>query len=70
MPVAKGTVPGMVLVHGPGALDRDEAIAMRTASFAISRKVWLSRGIAVLRYDKRTRIYGDKMGDMDFTLQR
>jgi dipeptidyl aminopeptidase/acylaminoacyl peptidase len=29
-----------------------------------------SRGIAVLRYDKRTKIYGAQMSDMAFTLQQ
>jgi dienelactone hydrolase len=68
VPVAKGKVPGIVLVHGPGALDRDEAIYANRIFRDLAEGL-ASRGIAVVRYDKRTRIYGDRMGDMDFTIQ-
>ena len=68
VPVAKGKVPAVVLVHGPGALDRDETI-YSNRMFRDLAEGLASRGIAVLRYDKRTKIYGDRMGDMDFTIQ-
>jgi len=53
MPVGDGPFPAVVLVHGSGPADRD-------ASFGPNRPfrdiAWglASRGIAVLRYDKRT----------------
>jgi dienelactone hydrolase len=68
VPVVKGKVPAVVLVHGPGALDRDETIYSNRIFRDLAEGL-ASRGIAVLRYDKRTKIYGDKMGDMDFTIQ-
>jgi dienelactone hydrolase len=67
-PAGKGKVPAVVLVHGPGALDRDETIYSNRIFRDLAEGL-ASRGIAVLRYDKRTKIYGDKMGDMDFTIQ-
>jgi dienelactone hydrolase len=68
IPVGKGKFPGVVLVHGPGALDRDETI-YSNRMFRDLAEGLASRGIAVLRYDKRTKIYGEKMSDMDFTIQ-
>jgi dienelactone hydrolase len=68
VPVGKVKVPAVVLVHGPGALDRDETIYSNRIFRDLAEGL-ASRGIAVLRYDKRTKIYGDKMGDMDFTIQ-
>ncbi|RXK48610.1 alpha/beta hydrolase [Halorientalis pallida] len=53
MPEAEESVPGVVLVHGSGPHDRDETIGpnepFRDLSWGLA-----SRGIAVLRYDKRT----------------
>jgi uncharacterized protein len=68
VPVGKVKVPAVILVHGPGALDRDETIYSNRIFRDLAEGL-ASRGIAVLRYDKRTRIYGDKMGDMDFTIR-
>lgn len=68
LPVGKGKFPGVVLVHGPGALDRDETV-YGNRMFRDLAEGLASRGIAVLRYDKRTKVYGDKMSDMDFTIQ-
>jgi hypothetical protein len=47
------TVPGVVLVHGNGAQDRDETIGPNKTFKDIAWGL-ASRGIAVLRYDKRT----------------
>ncbi|KLU58747.1 hypothetical protein CEB3_c47640 [Peptococcaceae bacterium CEB3] len=53
-------VPAVVLVHGSGPADMDESIGankpFRDIAEALSAK-----GIAVLRYDKRTKIYGKQM---------
>ncbi len=52
-PVGSGTFPAVVLVHGSGPNDRDETVGeckpFRDLAWGLS-----SRGIAVLRYDKRT----------------
>lgn len=53
-------VPGVVLVHGSGPADRDETIFKNRPFRDISEGLTV-RGIAVLRYDKRTKIYGRAM---------
>jgi dienelactone hydrolase len=68
VPAGKGRFPAVVLVHGPGPLDRDESIYSNHIFRDIAEGL-ATRGIGVLRYDKRTRIYGEKMSDMDFTIQ-
>ncbi len=68
VPVGKGPFPGIVLVPGPGPNDRDEAI-FATKIFADIAEGLASRGIAVLRYDKRTKIYGPQMSTLPFTLK-
>lgn len=53
LPASKSRVPGVVLVQGSGAHDRDETIGpnkpFRDLAWGLA-----ARGIAVLRYDKRT----------------
>jgi len=53
MPNGDGTVPGVVLVHGSGPNDRDGTIGpnkpYRDLAWGLA-----SRGVAVLRYDKRS----------------
>jgi dienelactone hydrolase len=65
----EGTVPAVVLVHGSGPNDRDEAIGpnkpFRDLAWGLA-----NRGIAVLRYEKRTRQYPDKVAlDRSFTVR-
>ncbi len=57
LPVGDGPFPAVVLVHGSGPNDRDETLGpnkpFRDLAWGLA-----SQGIAVLRYDKRTRVYG------------
>ena len=57
--VEKGRkVPCVILVHGSGPNDRDETIGPNKPFRDLA---WLlaQRGIAVIRYDKRTKVYGN-----------
>src|SRR6201999_1634611 len=67
-PVGKGPFPAVVLVHGPGPDDRDETIYSNHIFRDLAEGL-ASQGIAVLRYDKRTKVYGEKMSELDFTIQ-
>jgi len=53
IPRGKGPFPALVLVHGSGPHDRDETVG-GTRPFRDLAEGLASRGIAVLRYDKRT----------------
>lgn len=56
-------VAGVVLVHGSGPHDRDQTIGpnrvFRDLAHGLARQ-----GIAVLRYDKRTKVYGEQIAAM------
>jgi len=70
MPVGAGPFPAVVLVHGSGPNDRDESVG---AEKPFRDLAWglASRGIAVLRYEKRTREHGSKLAAVkDFTVQQ
>ncbi len=54
--------PAVILVHGSGPNDRDETIGANKPFREIAEGL-AAQGIAVLRYDKRTRVYGAKMAD-------
>jgi hypothetical protein len=57
---AANTVPGVVLVHGSGPLDKDSTIG-QTKLFADIADLFARKGIATLRYDKRSYTYGAQM---------
>lgn len=60
MPTSAGAHPAVVLVHGSGPHDRNETIGpnqpFRDLAWGLA-----SRGIAVLRYEKRTRVYASRI---------
>jgi alpha-beta hydrolase superfamily lysophospholipase len=60
MPVGDGPFPAVVLVHGSGPHDRDETVG---GSKVFRDLAWglASKGVAVLRYEKRTKAHGAKM---------
>ncbi len=60
LPVSKQSVPAVVLVHGSGPHDRDETIGPNKPFRDLAEGL-ASRGIAVLRYEKRTKLHGAKM---------
>jgi len=59
-PVGDGPFPAVVLVHGSGPSDRDETVGpnktFRDLAWGLA-----SRGIAVLRYEKRTKQWAGKL---------
>ena len=61
MPKGDGPFPAVVLVHGSGPHDRDETIGPNKPFLDIARGL-AAQGIAVLRYEKRT-----KARPQDFT---
>ena len=69
IPCGKGLFPAVVLVHGSGPHDRDETIysnkPFRDLALGLA-----SQGIATLRYDKRKKVYGEKMASIkDITVK-
>jgi uncharacterized protein len=70
MPVGAGPFPAVVLVHGSGPNDRDETVGkqmpFRDLAWGLA-----SRGVAVLRYEKRTREHGSQLAAVkDLTVQQ
>ena len=66
VPNGSGPFPGLVLVHGFGPNDRDETVG-GTKMFRDLAEGLASRGIAVLRYEKRTKVYAARMGITSYT---
>jgi hypothetical protein len=60
IPQGAGPFPAVVLVHGSGPNDRDETIGPNKPFQDLAWGL-ASNGIAVLRYEKRTRIFGPKL---------
>lgn len=62
LPKGDGPFPALVLVHGSGPNDRDETIGPNKP-FADLAAGLASRGIAVIRFDKRSNVYGGMMAN-------
>jgi dienelactone hydrolase len=68
LPAGKGPFPAVVLVHGSGPNDQDETVGgikpFRDIAWGLA-----SQGIAVLRYEKRSRTYGERMSKLPVTVK-
>jgi len=60
LPKGDGPFPGVVLVHGSGPNDRDETLGPNKPFKDIAWGL-ATKGFAVLRYEKRTRLHGPKL---------
>jgi dienelactone hydrolase len=70
VPAGQGPFPGVVLVHGSGPNDRDETVG-GTKVFKDLAEGLASRGVVVLRYEKRTRQYSAAMAGLaSFTAEQ
>ena len=67
LPLSGSPCAAVVLVHGSGPNDRDESVGsnkpFRDLAWGLA-----SQGIAVLRYEKRTREYASKLATLDVPL--
>jgi len=67
LPHGEGLFPGVVLVHGSGPNDKDETIGPNKPFKDLAWGL-ASKGIAVLRYDKRTKVHGLQIDPKNFTV--
>ncbi|NLN06396.1 MAG: alpha/beta fold hydrolase [Firmicutes bacterium] len=69
VPDGEGPFPAVILVHGSGPQDRDETIGPNKPFKDLALGL-ANRGIAVLRYDKRTKVHGAKIASLSaFTVR-
>lgn len=61
---AQGPLPAVVLVQGSGPSDRNESVGA-VAPFRDLAQALAAQGIAVVRYDKRTYVYGEEIAASD-----
>jgi uncharacterized protein len=63
LPAGDGPFPAVVFVHGSGPNDRDESIGPNKPFRDLARGL-ASVGVAALRYEKRTRQFGQKIAPL------
>ena len=69
LPEGDGPFPAVVLVHGSGPNDRNEQIGPNLPFMDLAEQL-SAQGVAVLRYDKRTYLYGSELAALtDITVQ-
>jgi hypothetical protein len=69
LPKGAGPFPAVVLVHGSGPNDRDETIGPNKPFKDLAQGL-ASQGVAVLRYDKRTKVYPQEVMQLkNFTVK-
>lgn len=69
LPRGSGPFAAVVLVHGLGVHDRNETIGPNRPFLDIARGL-SERGVAVLRYEKRTKMYPNTLVDGGLTIDR
>ena len=70
MPTRGGPFPAVVLVHGSGPRDRDSTIGLIKPFRDLAQGLG-SKGVAVLRYEKRTRQHAQKVtSDLTLTVKQ
>lgn len=69
VPRGEDKVPAVVLIHGSGPVDRDGTVGANKPYRALAHAL-AERGIASVRYDKRTRVHAERMASQTpaFTL--
>ena len=68
LPAGSGPFPGLVLVHGSGPNDRDETVG-GTKVFKDLAWGLATEGVAVLRFEKRSKVYGARMDGLPITVK-
>lgn len=69
LPEGEGPFPAVILVHGSGPNDRNEQVGPNMPFKDLAEQL-SANGIAVLRYDKRTYLYGKALAEQtDLTVQ-
>ena len=64
LPAGSGPFPALVLVHGSGPLDRDGTVGPNRPFRDLAHGL-AERGIAVLRYEKRTKAHPERLMDTE-----
>lgn len=68
LPKTKAPYPALILVHGSGPGDKDQTIGFNKPFKDLAQGL-AAKGIAVLRYDKRTKQYGTTVDIKTLTVQ-